>query len=563
MGSPPPSTGAPGAARSGTLLAGRYRLDHPLATGGMARVWEARDEVLGRPVAVKVLLEHLVDDASFVSRFRAEALAAARLTHPSVVSVYDTCSAPGLEAIVMELVDGETLRQRLDGGRLDEDEAARIGSRIAEALAVAHRAGIVHRDIKPANVLLSTTGRVVVTDFGIAKAAEGADLTTGGQMLGTAKYLAPEQVEGLRVDGRADVYALGVVLYEAVCGRVPFAADTEAATALARIHADPPAPRSLRPDLDPDLTRVIERCLARAPADRWPDAASLGRTLAAIASGRALPPGPPGPPPPPTLSKPPADAPEPGTRSWRGPDDDASRSWRAPEPPRPGPPPPRSPSPPPRPLPSPPPPPPPSAPAPRQHPPPPAPAPVPAGRPKRRLGPTLALVAVLAVSLLIIAALGWQLLDPGATETITPTNAIAFDPYVGDGENDPLSPAAIDGDEATAWPTSTYRGSPVIQESVAKPGVGLVLELGERRQLETLRIASPTLGWTAEVYVLDDVPTAPIDGEGEPVDEASGIEGDAELSLGGQEGSVVVLWITRTGDEGRVEVSEATVEVAA
>jgi serine/threonine protein kinase len=559
MGSPPPSTGAPGAARSGTLLAGRYRLDHPLATGGMARVWEARDEVLGRPVAVKVLLEHLVDDASFVTRFRAEALAAARLTHPSVVSVYDTCSAPGLEAIVMELVDGETLRQRLDGGRLDEDEAARIGARIAEALAVAHRAGIVHRDIKPANVLLSSTGRVVVTDFGIAKAAEGADLTTGGQMLGTAKYLAPEQVEGLRVDGRADVYALGVVLYEAVCGRVPFSADTEAATALARIHADPPAPRSLRPDLDPDLTRVIERCLARAPADRWPDAASLGRTLAAIATGRSLPPGPPGPPPgPPALGQPPADAPEPSTRSWRGPDDDASRSWRAPEPPRPGPPPPRSPSPPPPPLPSPPPR---SAPAP-QHPlpPPPAPAPVPAGRPKRRLGPTLALVAVLGVSLLIIAVLGWQLHGPGSTEILTPTAATAFDPYRQDTENDGLTPRALDGDDTTTWVTETYGNG---DGSLGKPGVGLILELGETRRLETLRITSPSSGWTAEAYVLDDVPTTAIDGQEEPVGEASGIDGDAELSLGGREGSVVVLWITRVSDEGTVEVGEATVEVAA
>jgi len=170
---------------------------------------------------------------------------------------------------------------------------------------------------------------------------------------------------------------------------------------------------------------------------------------------------------------------------------------------------------------------------------------------------------VLGVSLLIIGVLGWQLLGPGATETVTPTNAIAFDPYVGDGENDPSAPLAIDGDPATAWPTSTYRGSPVIQESVNKPGVGLVLELGERHRMESLRITSPTSGWTAEAYVLDDVPTAPIDGEQEPVAEASGIDGDTELSLGGREGSVVVLWITRTGDEGRVDVAEATVEVAA
>ncbi|QYG95296.1 serine/threonine protein kinase [Iamia sp. SCSIO 61187] len=561
MGSPPP-TGAPGAARSGALLAGRYRLDHPLATGGMARVWEARDEVLGRPVAVKVLLEHLVEDDSFVSRFRAEALAAARLTHPSVVSVYDTCSAPGLEAIVMELVDGETLRQRLDTGRLDPPEAARIGARIAEALAVAHRAGIVHRDIKPANVLLSDTGRVVVTDFGIAKAAEGADLTTGGQMLGTAKYLAPEQVEGQPVDGRTDVYALGIVLYEAVCGRVPFAADTEAGTALARLHADPTPPRVIRPDLDADLARVIERCIARAPADRWPDATSLGRSLNAIALGRTLPPDPSPRPatPAPALAKPAGPAPEPGTRSWRGPEDDPSRSWRAPEPAAP----PARPAPAAAPRPSPPP----------VRPAPPAPrAPVPHGpvagppaphRPRRRLGPTLALVAVLTVSILVIAALGWQILGPGSTETLTPTAATAFDPPPGDGvERDDETPRAIDGDAATAWRTERYNNNPVIADAVGKPGVGLVLELGEARRAERLHITSPSRGWTAQAYVFDAVPTGPFVDEEDPVDEQSGIDGDASFSLGGREGAVVVLWITRVSeDERTVEVAEARVEVA-
>jgi serine/threonine-protein kinase len=546
----------------------------------MARVWQAHDEVLGRPVAVKILLEHLVEDQSFIRRFRDEARAAARLTHPSVVSVYDTCSAPGLEAIVMELIEGETLRQRLDAGRLDEAEAAAIGAKIADGLAVAHRAGIVHRDIKPANVLLAETGRVVVTDFGIAKAAEGADLTTGGQMLGTAKYLAPEQVEGLKVDGRADVYALGVVLYEAVCGRVPFVADTEAATALARLHGDPPPPRSLRPDLDPDLTRIIERTLARDPAQRWPDAASLARSLGAIAAGRAVPPDPPAPPPAPTPVLGPPD--EPGTRSWRGPEDDvaarrtapptaapaptddASRSWRAPDPgaaPRPAPA--FRPSPPPPTVP-------PSfrPPAPAARPSRPAPVPQPrppqvADRPRRRLGPTIALVAVLGASVLIIAAIGWQLLGPGSTETITPTAATAFDPYVGDGENNDLSPAAIDGDPDTAWRTSTYQNSPVIQEAVGKSGVGLILEVGEARTLQTLRVSSPTQGWTAAAFVLDDVPTGPVDGEEEPVAEASEIDGDAELSLGGTKGSVVVLWITRTGDEGRVDISEVRIEAAA
>jgi hypothetical protein len=195
---------------------------------------------------------------------------------------------------------------------------------------------------------------------------------------------------------------------------------------------------------------------------------------------------------------------------------------------------------------------------------------LPAGsaRPTRRRGPKLALVVVLGVSLLIIAVLGWQLLAPGETETttLTPTAAIAFDPFFTDGERNDLQDLAIDGDASTAWRTETYRSSPVIQEVANKPGVGLILDLGGARRLESLRITSPTTGWTAQVYVLDAVPeaqdTSVID-DAEPVTEQEDIAGDADLSLGGREGAVVILWITRTGDAGIAEVAEATVEVAA
>jgi hypothetical protein len=168
-------------------------------------------------------------------------------------------------------------------------------------------------------------------------------------------------------------------------------------------------------------------------------------------------------------------------------------------------------------------------------------------------------VAVLAVSLLVIAALGWQLLGPGATETLTPANATAFDPYRQDRENDDLTPLALDGDETTAWSTEDYGDG---DGTLGKPGVGLVLDLGERRRLETLRITSPTEGWSAAAFVLDEVPTAAIDEDHDPVAEASDISGDADLSLGGQEGSVVVLWITKVSTEGTVEVAEARVEAA-
>ena len=191
-----------------------------MACGGMAQVWQGTDEVLRRKVAVKLLHPHLAADGSFVTRFRQEAVAAARLAHPGIVSIYDTCSEAGTEAIVMELVPGQTLRQRLDDPTpIDPWQAAGLAAQVAEALDAAHRAGLVHRDIKPANVLLAGDGRVKVADFGIAKAVEEADLTQPGLMVGTAKYVAPEQVEGKPVDARTDIYSLGIVLYEMLCGR--------------------------------------------------------------------------------------------------------------------------------------------------------------------------------------------------------------------------------------------------------------------------------------------------------------------------------------------------------
>jgi serine/threonine-protein kinase len=189
----------------------------------MATVWEGTDQLLARKVAVKILHPHLARDDAFVRRFRGEAIAAARLTHPSIVSVYDTVTDDGIEAIVMELVSGTTLRADIDHhGPLRLAAVLAIGTQVADALGAAHASGLVHRDVKPANILLSADGRVLVADFGIAKAAEGADLTNDGAMVGTAKYLAPEQVEGAAVDGRTDLYALGIVLYEALTGSVPF-----------------------------------------------------------------------------------------------------------------------------------------------------------------------------------------------------------------------------------------------------------------------------------------------------------------------------------------------------
>ena len=267
---------------AGRLLAGRYRLTRQIAVGGMAEVWEASDETLGRSVAVKVLHPQFADDPVIRARFHTEAVAAARLVDPTIVAILDTVEIDGCDAIVMELVRGRTLREWLDErGALEPVEVVHIGAEVANALAVAHRAGVIHRDIKPANILLSDDGRVLVTDFGIAKVLDAPDLTRTAQVLGTVKYLAPEQVEGGPVDGRTDVYALGAVLYEMLCGEPPFRAESPAALALARMHRDPTRPSLILPRVPADLDATVMRALARTPSGRFATATDLRAALLA------------------------------------------------------------------------------------------------------------------------------------------------------------------------------------------------------------------------------------------------------------------------------------------
>ena len=246
----------------------------------MAEVWEADDLVLGRAVAVKILHPQFADDPVVRQRFHIEAIAAARLVDPSIVAIYDTVDLDGCDAIVMELVRGRTLRDFLDErGALDPIEVVHIGAEVAGALAVAHRSGVIHRDIKPANILLSDDGRVLVTDFGIAKVLDEPDITRTAQVLGTVKYLAPEQVEGGPVDGRTDLYALGAVLYEALCGEAPFRAETPAALALARMHRDPTRPSFVLDEVPLDLDDTVMRAMSRAPAERFATANDMRAAL--------------------------------------------------------------------------------------------------------------------------------------------------------------------------------------------------------------------------------------------------------------------------------------------
>jgi serine/threonine-protein kinase len=251
----------------------------------MATVWEAEDKVLTRRVAIKVLHPHLAGDDAFRTRFRREAVSAAKLAHPHIVTTYDTGRDADFAYIVMELVQGTTVARLLKSqGPLPVAQAIDVAAQVADALACAHSHGVVHRDVKPANILLRDDGHVKVADFGIAKAGAGNDLTRTGVVMGTAKYLSPEQVSGNPADAGSDIYALGIVLYEMLAGAPPFVGDTELSTAVARLTAAPGSLRDRRPDVPRSLEAVVLRSLARDPAARYQSAEEMRASLLAVDS---------------------------------------------------------------------------------------------------------------------------------------------------------------------------------------------------------------------------------------------------------------------------------------
>ena len=269
---------------------GRYRLVRRIATGGMGEVWEADDTVLGRRVALKVLVAELAADKRATRRFVREARATARLTHPNVARVYDFGRDGGAPFLVMELLQGETLADRLAAGPLPPAEAARIAASVADALDAAHQLGIVHRDVKPANVMLTPAGDVKVMDFGIAAAADETHSTTGSGLYATVAYVSPERVAGEPATPASDVYSLGAVLYELLCGRPPFAARTPALVARAHLHDPPPPVRQLAPWVPPRLAEATEAALAKDPARRPSSAAAFAARLRSAARLPAAPP---------------------------------------------------------------------------------------------------------------------------------------------------------------------------------------------------------------------------------------------------------------------------------
>ncbi len=482
----------------------------------MATVWIAEDPLLSRRVAIKLLLPELAVDEALRVRFRNEAIAAAKLTHPGIVATYDTGDDDGTAYIVMELVEGTTLRHLIDErGRLPVRDAVDISSQVADALEHAHRQGLVHRDIKPANVLVQTDGRVKVTDFGIAKAAGGDDLTRTGTVVGTARYLAPEQVNGHPVDGRADVYALGLLLYEMLAGRAPFSGDNDMATAIARLTSAPEPIRMARPEVSRPLEDVVARSLARDPEYRYQSAQAFKD---ALAPGRD------------TAPTGPLTAPierQELERTQVG-----ARPQAPPQPPHPQPP----------------------------------PAPV-AGVRRRRRWPWLLLILLLFAAGAVAAYALTNLTDensgggggsPAAASRALPiTEAHDFDPPPGGGsEHGDEARFAIDGDPGTTWQTEGYSNR---NFGNAKSGVGLWVQLDASHEISNVTVTTVEDGWSAQIYVADQ-PGNTLAAWGPVRATGDNVASTHQFDLANTRGQYVLVWCTQLPDANKLQIGDVKVE---
>jgi hypothetical protein len=541
----------------------------------MAEVWEGYDTVLSRPVAIKMLLAHLASDETVLERFRREAITAASLAHPGVIATYDTGLDEGTAYIVMELVRGRTLRHLMSQeGPLDPGLAVRIAGQITDALAHAHRAGLVHRDIKPANVLLcdddGPVPRTKVTDFGIAKAAEGLglDLTQTGIVLGTPKYLSPEQVEGLEPDSRADLYSLGVVLFEMLAGRPPFVGATDMATALSHLRDEPPRVASLRPSTPPELDAVVAGLLVKDREERRPSTAlSLRRELATLSrhievrSGCGDPRPTPGgaiaggvgrtgqwgqraQTPPGSTWGPPAVAPRhanghrPARDPATGPDpvpagpvpgERAGETGTVEER------------------------------AATRHPPPAARPPAADAGPRpaaeqrrRRSAPTRphrapgVVVACLVVAGVVVVGLLLGHSRSGSAPASSPPRVVGVSellPASHSEDNPSQLPRLYDGDPSRGWSSDQY---PNPSFGGLYPGLGLVVQLDGTHRLSSLTVTGASRGWSARVYVATSRPAGnSVSAWGPPVASVANGSSTTRFALGERSGGWVLLWLTQ------------------
>jgi serine/threonine-protein kinase len=488
----------------GDLIADRYELEELVGTGGMSSVFRARDRQLERRVAIKILHQHYAEDPEYLERFRREARAVAKLSHPNIVTVIDRGDDDGRQYIVFEHVEGENLKELvIRSGRLPVRRALELALAVADGLAFAHNHGLVHRDVKPQNVLLNRDGEVKVTDFGIARSLHVEQgVTQTGTVLGTGEYLAPEQASGKPVSPATDVYSLGVVLWELLAGDVPFVGENFVAIALRHVNEPPPSLRERRPDVSPRLEAAVNRALAKDPAQRFPSMSAFAKELRAclaeaegapvpVEEDLAM-----------TLVTPPQHAPPPSARP---------RSRRR-------------------------------------------------GRSRRRLALSVLLALVVAgaafAAVLLLGGAGHHRGGSGGggggTGTTVQLQGVGnaySNPYHPDTHADTAS-RATDGSTATYWYTQTY-GDQTFGGLLT--GLGLVLDAGSPVKLATVTVTTPTPGFTAEIQSGDSA-TGPF------VTDSSSqtVNGTTTFTLDGKTARYYVVWITQLPPQRYAQISEVT-----
>jgi eukaryotic-like serine/threonine-protein kinase len=534
----------------GETLSGRFRIERLLGRGGMSSVWQAYDEELGRPVAIKLLHARRLESADSVDRFEREARTLALLAHPGIVTVIDRGETDGRPFIVCELVDGRDLHERISlEGRLPIAEALAIAMQVAGALAYAHERGVVHRDVKPHNVLLTADGHAKLTDFGIARVEDAPGLTNPGRVLGTGDYVAPEQAQGHALDGRADIYALGGLLYHCLTGVPPYRGASFVEIAEQHLRAPVPSVQSRRPEVSDGVEAIVARALAKKPGDRFADVAQMGSALEAELLALTRDDGSE------TAEVPlvatalevaePGDGEHARSGLLHGMDQVLERRGYG-----------------------------------------------------RRVWTIGLLVLVLAAGIGWAVYLGRSLGGGGsdapssptttsrpptapATTASTPTTTVAgagvrgltassYDPTGdgGDGDEHPADAAnALDGDPGTVWRTDTYRGSP--EFNGAKPGVGLILTAPSAVTAAALHLQAGIGGWTGRVYSAPGkTPPASIAGWKAVSAPFSARTVPMDVPLSGGPSRLYLIWITKlapteAGTGFAASISDAQLRTAA
>ena len=493
----------------GTVLSGRYKLEAKLGSGGMSTVYLARDTTLDRQVAVKVMHREMSEQADQLERFRQEARAVAKLSHPNVVAVIDAGEDGGHPYIVFEYVEGETLKQRINRvGALDAQEALAYAIEVARGLTVAHARNMVHRDIKPQNVLIDSEGRAKLTDFGISRQLEQDGMTATGRVLGTTDYVAPEQAMGHPVDQRSDIYSLGVVLYEMLVGQVPFHADSQVGVAMKHVNEELPDVQQRRPELSAAAAMVVERATAKDPDQRYQQVGELIDDLSTALEVEAARAGS-------TTGEATSvlEAVPPAERKLGG--GGNRRSWLA-----------------------------------------------------IALLLLLAGGVLAAVQLIGTGNGGGGGALKGKGSTVALSGATDYDPE-GDGVEDPGTVSfAVDGDPTTtAWSSEHYDSDTFAgTKSGENPGVGLYVTARSTTRPAEMIVKTPTPGWDAQIFAAASGPPEELSEWGEPVGDVvdAGETEEVELHLGAP-AKYFLIWFNKAApardQEGRYQIEISDVKL--